>query len=158
MPSVSASESAKASTAVGSAVSGVVVAAIPAALAYFVGWAYLHYYLAEFGIGIAELELGTETIFIYAAPPVFLAVKSFWWLLLLLFPVWCPALAISEASVYFEVEERKFAHAALHLKAHAQCADVLELEGHLLPDGLALVPRLARSGVACGTHDGLPSS
>jgi hypothetical protein len=28
--------------------------------------------------------LGTETIFIYAAPPVFLAVKRFWWLLLLL--------------------------------------------------------------------------
>lgn len=79
--SASASETVNASaTAVDSALAGVVVAVIPAALAYFVGWAYLHYYLLEFGIGISELELGVESIFVYAAPPVFWAVKSYWWI------------------------------------------------------------------------------
>jgi hypothetical protein len=55
-------------------------------------------------------------------------------------------------------DERQFAHPALHLDANAQRPDVLELEGRLLPDDLAHVPRLAMSGAACGSHDGLPSS
>lgn len=60
------------------ALSSVFGATIPAVLAYFVGWVYLYYYLAEFGIGISELDLGVETIFIYAAPPVAKAAKGSW--------------------------------------------------------------------------------
>jgi hypothetical protein len=66
--------------------------------------------------------------------------------------------ASSQLAVDAEVEERQFSHPALHLEADAQRPDVLELEGRLLPDDLALVPRLAMSGTACGSHDGLPSS
>jgi hypothetical protein len=67
-------------------------------------------------------------------------------------------IAAAQLAVDAQVEEREFAHPALHLKADAQRPDVLDLEGCLLPDDLALVPRLARNGVACGSHDGLPSS
>lgn len=63
--------------------SEVVLVTIPAALAYFIGWAYLHYYLAEFGIGISELDLGLETIFIYSAPPTVWVVRSHGWALLI---------------------------------------------------------------------------
>ena len=66
--------------------------------------------------------------------------------------------ASAQLAVDAQVEEREFAQRALHLEAHAQRPDVLELEGRLLPDDLALVPRLASSGNACGFHDGLPSS
>jgi len=51
-----------------------------------------------------------------------------------------------------------FAHPALHLKVDAERPDVLELEGRLLPDDPAVVPRLAVSGVACRSHDGPPLS
>jgi hypothetical protein len=66
--------------------------------------------------------------------------------------------ASAQLAVDAEVEQRQFAHPAFHLQSDAQGPDVLELEGRLLPDELALVPRPAMSGVACGTHDGLPSS
>jgi hypothetical protein len=67
-------------------------------------------------------------------------------------------IAAAQLAVDAQVEQRKFSHPALHLETNAQSPDVPELEGCLLPDDLALVPRLARRGVACGTHDGLPSS
>jgi len=67
-------------------------------------------------------------------------------------------IAAAQLAVDAQVEEREFAHPVLHLEANAQRPDVLGLERCLLPDDLALVPRLARSGVACVSRDGLPSS
>lgn len=66
--------------------------------------------------------------------------------------------ASAKLAVDAQVEEREFADPVLHLKTNPKRPDVLQLEGGLLPDDLALVPRLAMSGVACGSHDGLPSS
>jgi hypothetical protein len=40
----------------------------------------------------------------------------------------------------------------------AERPDILELERGLLPDDLALVPRLAKSVDACFAYDGLSSS
>lgn len=57
-----------------------------------------------------------------------------------------------------QIEESKFAHPALHLEPHAKCPDFLELERRLLPNDLALVPRLPMSSISCRSHDGLPSS
>jgi hypothetical protein len=65
---------------------------------------------------------------------------------------------VVQLAVDAEVEEGEFANSALHLQSDAQGPDVLELERRLLPDELALVPRLAMNDFACGTHDGLPSS
>jgi len=42
----------------------------------------------------------------------------------------------------FEVEQREFTNALVHLKANAQRPDVLELERRLLADDLVFVPRL----------------
>lgn len=56
-----------------------VVAIVPAAVAYYIGWAYLYYYLAAFGISSSELDLGIETIFIYAWPPIKILVSSYWY-------------------------------------------------------------------------------
>jgi hypothetical protein len=67
-------------------------------------------------------------------------------------------IASAQLAVDAKVEEREFAHPAFHLEADAQRPDVLRLEGRLLSDDLALVPRLTMSGNACGSHDGLPSS
>jgi len=47
-----------------------VLATIPASLAYFVGWTYLYHYLRQFGIEIAELDLGLETVLVYSVPPL----------------------------------------------------------------------------------------
>jgi len=66
--------------------------------------------------------------------------------------------ASAQLAVDAQVEEREFAHPAFHLKTDAKRPNVLRLECRLLPDHLALVPRLAMSGIACGAHDGLPSS
>jgi hypothetical protein len=68
------------------------------------------------------------------------------------------AVAAAQLAVDAHVEEGELSHPGLHLETDAQRPDVLELEGRLLPDDLALVPRLAMNGVACGSHDGLPSS
>jgi len=56
----------------------IVFATIPAALAYFSGWAYLYYYLAQFGIGISELNFSFETTLIYAAPPMEWIFRTYW--------------------------------------------------------------------------------
>ena len=66
--------------------------------------------------------------------------------------------ASTQLAVNTQVKQRELAYPVLHLEADAERPDVLELERSLLPDDLALVPRLAMSGVARGFHDGLPSS
>lgn len=55
-----------------------IVVATPAVIVYFLGWTYLNYYLGAFGIGIAELDLGVETIFIYSAPAATWLLKTKW--------------------------------------------------------------------------------
>jgi hypothetical protein len=66
--------------------------------------------------------------------------------------------AATQLAVDAQVEQGELSHPAVHMESDAQRPDVLELEWRLLPDDLALVPRLAMSGVACGSHHGLPSS
>ena len=66
--------------------------------------------------------------------------------------------ASSQLAVDSQVEHSQFSHPVLHLEADAQRTDVPELERRLLPDDLALVPRLAMSGVRYGSNAGLPSS
>jgi hypothetical protein len=61
----------------------VVLATVPAILAYFLGWAYLHFYLSAFGFSESELDIGIQTIFVYAFPPIRLLLNSCWdWLLI----------------------------------------------------------------------------
>ena len=67
-------------------------------------------------------------------------------------------IASAQLAVDAEVEEREFADPTIHLQADAQRPDVFYLEGGFLPDDLALVSRLALSGISCASHDGLPSS
>lgn len=60
-----------------------VMATIPAVVLYFVGWAYLHFYLKTFGISVSELDLDIQTILIYSFPPIQILTRSWWhWLLL----------------------------------------------------------------------------
>jgi len=66
--------------------------------------------------------------------------------------------AVAQLAIDAELEQGKLAHSVLHLKTDAQRPDVLELEWRLLAGDLALVPRLAMDGRACGSLDGLPSS
>lgn len=59
------------------------VATLPAVVLYFVGWAYLYFFLGAFGINIAEIYLDTTTIFIYAFSPFQIAAKAYGiWVLL----------------------------------------------------------------------------
>ncbi|NYT60578.1 hypothetical protein H0A65_16790 [Alcaligenaceae bacterium] len=58
-----------------SLISAVVVAA-PAVFVYFLGWSYLNYYLGAFGVGVAELDVSAETVFIYAAPAAIWLIES----------------------------------------------------------------------------------
>ena len=67
-------------------------------------------------------------------------------------------IASAKLAVDTQVEEREISHPPFHLQANTQRPDVFHFEGCLLPDDLALVPRLAVSGFAFGFHDGLPSS
>ena len=64
-------------------------------------------------------------------------------------------IAAAQLAVDAKVEQGELAYTALHLQADAQCPDVLELERCLLPNDLALVPRLAMDGIGVGSHDGL---
>src|SRR4030095_3030958 len=63
--------------------------------------------------------------------------------------------AATELAVDAEIEECQLTQSILHLQPDAQRPDVLELEWRLLPDDLALVPRLGVDGVGDGSHDGL---
>lgn len=47
-------------------------------LAYYIGWAYLYFYLGYFGIQLSEIELSVEAVLIYAAPPLFWAWQEHW--------------------------------------------------------------------------------
>jgi len=67
-------------------------------------------------------------------------------------------IASAQLAVDAQVEQRQFAAPVLHLQVRPDRPDFPGLERGLLPDELALVPRLAMNGIACGTHDGLPSS
>lgn len=62
-----------------SSVISAVVVVVPAAITYFIGWAYLHFFLNAFGI--LELDLGLETVLIYAAPALTWLLREHWvWL------------------------------------------------------------------------------
>jgi hypothetical protein len=52
------------------AISDFLVATIPAVLLYFLGWAYLYYFLSSFGIYPSELKLDVITVLIYAYAPI----------------------------------------------------------------------------------------
>jgi hypothetical protein len=79
----------------------VVLATVPAILAYFLGWAYLHFYLSAFGFSESELDIGIQTILVYAFPPIRLLLNAGWdWLLSNLLWVSIISVAIS-ALVWF---------------------------------------------------------
>lgn len=60
---------------------GAILLAAAPVLIYFLGWTYLNYYLEIFGVGVAELDIGVETVFIYAAPAALWFIKNIWlWL------------------------------------------------------------------------------
>jgi hypothetical protein len=52
------------------AVFEIALATLPAVLLYFVGWAYLHFYLRAFRIDVSELDLDLQTILIYSFRPL----------------------------------------------------------------------------------------
>ncbi|MBA1140248.1 hypothetical protein [Mesorhizobium neociceri] len=47
-----------------------VVAALPVALVYFSGWAYLTSYLGEFGIDATQIDISFTTVLVYAFVPL----------------------------------------------------------------------------------------
>jgi hypothetical protein len=47
-----------------------VVAAVPVALVYFSGWAYLTSYLGEFGIDATQVNISFTTVLVYAFVPL----------------------------------------------------------------------------------------
>lgn len=60
----------------------------------------------------------------------------------------CNEVAFAKLAVDAEVEACELLDPAIHLKTYAQSSDVLHLEGCLLPDDLAFVPRLVMSRIA----------
>jgi hypothetical protein len=66
-------------------------------------------------------------------------------------------IAAAKLAVDPQVEQGQFPDIALHLEADPKRPDVLELERRLLPNDLALAPRLAVNGAGIGFHDGLQS-
>jgi hypothetical protein len=60
-----------------------VAAVVIPAVAYYIGWTYLHFYLQVFGIDISELDFGLETIFIYSWPPIARLARMHWLLMIL---------------------------------------------------------------------------
>jgi hypothetical protein len=80
------------------AVFEIALATAPAVLLYFVGWAYLHFYLRAFRIDVSELDLDLQTILIYSFRPlkalmllylpVVAAVVLVVWILRALIPTW----------------------------------------------------------------------
>ena len=60
-----------------------VVATLPLVVVYYVGWAYLYFYLNSFGINISELHFDTTTIFIYAFAPISIVLRAHWLIILL---------------------------------------------------------------------------
>ncbi len=60
------------------------VATLPAVVLYFLGWAYLYFFLISFGINIAEVHIDTPTIFIYSFSPLQVVFKRYGLCLLLI--------------------------------------------------------------------------
>lgn len=58
------------------------IATLPAVIVYFIGWAYLFFFLSDFSINITELNFDTTTVFIYAFAPIQIFVKNHWLLTL----------------------------------------------------------------------------
>jgi hypothetical protein len=55
-----------------------VIVTIPGLLLYFLGWAYLSYYLFLFGVNPSELKLDPQTVFISSYVPLYELVMSGW--------------------------------------------------------------------------------
>jgi hypothetical protein len=56
--------------AIRTALTDAVAAALPVAVVYFAGWAYLSSYLAEFGIDATQVEISFTTVLVYAFKPL----------------------------------------------------------------------------------------
>lgn len=56
--------------AIRSALLDAVVAALPVAIVYFSGWAYLTSYLGQFGIDATQIEVSFTTVLVYAFAPL----------------------------------------------------------------------------------------
>jgi hypothetical protein len=55
-----------------------VIVTLPGLLLYFLGWAYLYYYLRYFGISPSEAKLDAQTVLIYSYVPFYDVVASHW--------------------------------------------------------------------------------
>lgn len=56
--------------AIRTALMDAIAAALPVAVVYFAGWAYLSSYLAEFGIDATQVEVPFSTVLVYAFRPL----------------------------------------------------------------------------------------
>jgi hypothetical protein len=59
------------------AVADFLIATLPVAFLYFMGWGYLYFYFGAFGIDISETTLDTSTVFIYAFSPISVIFKHY---------------------------------------------------------------------------------
>lgn len=59
-------------------ISDFLIVTIPGVLLYFMGWAYLYYYLQSFGIYPSELKLDTMTVLIYSYTPISDFISTHW--------------------------------------------------------------------------------
>jgi hypothetical protein len=57
-------------TSIRAALTDAVVAAVPVAIVYFSGWAYLSSYLGEFGIDATQVDITFTTVLVYAFIPL----------------------------------------------------------------------------------------
>ncbi len=57
-------------TSIRAALTDAVIAAVPVAIVYFSGWAYLSSYLAEFGIDATQVDITFTTVLVYAFIPL----------------------------------------------------------------------------------------
>ncbi|MEI9422020.1 hypothetical protein O7A70_12655 [Mesorhizobium sp. Cs1299R1N1] len=71
-----------------------IVAALPVALVYFSGWAYLTSYLGEFGIDATQIDVSFTTVLVYAFVPL-----KAWYILLMLLVI----VALVLAALLFEL-------------------------------------------------------
>jgi hypothetical protein len=64
-------------------ISELLLVTLPAVLIYFLGWAYLYFYLGAFGINVSELDLDIQTVLIYSFPAIRGLISSYWYLVLI---------------------------------------------------------------------------
>jgi hypothetical protein len=55
-----------------------VIVTLPGLLLYFLGWAYLYYYLRYFGISPSEAKLDAQTVLIYSYVPFYDIIAKHW--------------------------------------------------------------------------------